>query len=120
LDRDQVPTVIPKFVEFFSHAFRVNSSDFFYEILPLLNVHQFTSVALIHLITLTSVTEGGPAEQVGIQAGDVILAINDHYVFTVGELNEEISHHQPGTSIDVRYRRRAIIYEIALIVGRRH
>jgi hypothetical protein len=70
-------------------------------------------------VTLTSVTEGGPADQVGIQAGDVILAINNHYVFTVGELKEEISHHQPGTSVTVRYRRRAIIYEVAVVVERR-
>jgi len=68
-------------------------------------------------VTLTSVTEGGPADQVGIKAGDVILAIDNRYLFTVGELKEEISHHQPGTSVAVRYRRRAITYEVALVVG---
>jgi len=69
-------------------------------------------------VTLTSVTEGGPAGQVGIKAGDVILAIDDHYLFTVGELKEEISRHQPGTKIAVRYRRYATIYDASLVVGR--
>jgi hypothetical protein len=70
-------------------------------------------------VTLTAVTEGGPADRVGIQAGDVILSIDNHYVFTVTELKEEISHHEPGTKIAVRYRRRAIIYDVPLTVGRR-
>jgi hypothetical protein len=69
-------------------------------------------------VTLTSVTAGGPADQAGIKVGDVILAINDHYLFTVGELNEEISHHQPGTTVNVRYRRHSTINETTLVVGR--
>jgi hypothetical protein len=32
-------------------------------------------------------------------AGDVILAIDNHYLFTVGALKEEISRHKPGTKI---------------------
>jgi len=68
-------------------------------------------------VTLTAVTAGGPADQVGIKIGDVILSINDHYLFTVRELNEEISHHQPGTKIAVRYRRYSTIYDISVVVG---
>jgi hypothetical protein len=71
-------------------------------------------------VTLTSVTAGGPADQVGIKAGDVLLAIDDHYLFTVGELNEEISHHQPGTKIMVRYRRFSTINDIPVVVGHAH
>jgi len=33
-------------------------------------------------ITLSHVVAGGPADQAGIRAGDVVLAINDHYLFT--------------------------------------
>jgi PDZ domain len=68
-------------------------------------------------ITLAAVTPGGPADQVGIKAGDVILAINDHYLFTAGELTDEVSHHQPGTKIVVRYRRYSTIYDASLFVG---
>jgi membrane-associated protease RseP (regulator of RpoE activity) len=68
-------------------------------------------------VTLTALTPGGPADQAGIKAGDVILAINDHYMFTIAELKEEISHHQPGTKITVRYRRYSTIYDASLVVG---
>jgi hypothetical protein len=37
-----------------------------------------------------------PAPVILQLVGDVILAIDDHYLFTVGELKEEISHHRPG------------------------
>jgi hypothetical protein len=68
-------------------------------------------------VTLTALTPGGPADQAGIKAGDVILAINDHYLFTIGELKEEISHHEPGTKIAVRYRRYSTIYDASVVVG---
>ena len=70
-------------------------------------------------VTLTAVPRGGPADQAGIKAGDVILAINDHYLFTVEELNGEIHRHKPGTTIAVRYRRYSTIYDVSLVVGTR-
>jgi hypothetical protein len=69
-------------------------------------------------VTVTAVTPGGPADQAGINAGDVILAINDRYLFTIGELKEEIGHHAPGVKISVRYRRYSTIYDASLVVGR--
>ncbi len=60
-------------------------------------------------VAITAVTTDGPADRAGIKAGDVILAINDHYLFTIGELTDQVSHLQPGTTITVRYRRRAMI-----------
>jgi S1-C subfamily serine protease len=67
---------------------------------------------------VTAVTSGGPADQAGIKAGDVILAIDDHYLFTIGELREQIGRHEPGTKISVRYRRYSTIYDTSLVVGR--
>jgi len=37
-------------------------------------------------VTLTALTPDGPAERSGIRAGDTILSINDHYLFTIREL----------------------------------
>lgn len=34
-------------------------------------------------VTLTALTPGGRADQAGIKVGDVILAINDHYLFAI-------------------------------------
>jgi hypothetical protein len=69
-------------------------------------------------VALTAITGGGPADQAGIRAGDVILAIDDHYLFTIGELKNEIGHYEPGTKISIRYRRYSTIYETSLVVGR--
>jgi membrane-associated protease RseP (regulator of RpoE activity) len=67
-------------------------------------------------ITLTALTPGGPAEQAGLKAGDVILAIDNHYLFTIRELQQDIARQAPGTKISIRYRRYATIYEASLIV----
>jgi hypothetical protein len=68
-------------------------------------------------VAIKAVTADGPADHAGIQAGDVILAINDRYLFTIGELTNQVSHLQPGTKIVVRYRRRAAISEASITVG---
>ena len=68
-------------------------------------------------VAITAVTADGPADRGGIKAGDVILAINDRYLFTIGELTRQVSHLQPGTKILVRYRRRATISEASVTVG---
>ena len=66
---------------------------------------------------LTALTPGGPADAAGIKAGDVILAINDQYLFTIRELQDGIRRREPGTKIAVRYRRYSTIYDASLIVG---
>jgi PDZ domain-containing protein len=68
-------------------------------------------------VAVTAVTAGGPADRAGIKAGDVILAINDLYLFTIGELTHQVSHLQPGSKIVVRYRRIAMISEASVTVG---
>jgi hypothetical protein len=68
-------------------------------------------------ITLSRVVAGGPADQAGIKAGDVILAINGHYLYTGQEMIDEIRHHEPGTSVTVRYRRYGIDYEVPVVMG---
>jgi hypothetical protein len=67
-------------------------------------------------ISITAVAPGGPAVQAGMSVGDVILAVNDHYLYTIRELTEEISHHEPGTTIEIRYRRHAAVNEAAVVV----
>jgi hypothetical protein len=68
-------------------------------------------------ITLSRIVAGGPADQAGISAGDVILAIDDHYLYTGQEMNEEIRRHKPGTKVTIRYRRYRTDYEAYVVMG---
>jgi len=70
-------------------------------------------------VTVSQVVSGGPADQVGIKVGDVILAIDDHYLFTSEELNNAIDGYKPGSTIRIRYRRYSMTYETSLIVSNR-
>ena len=63
------------------------------------------------------VIAGGSADQAGMKAGDVILAIDGRNLSSGAELSDEIRHHQPGSKITVRFRRHAITYEANLIVS---
>jgi hypothetical protein len=68
-------------------------------------------------ISIIAVSPGGPAAEAGMSVGDLILAVNDHYLYTIRELTEEISHHEPGATIKIRYRRRAATNEATVVVG---
>jgi len=68
-------------------------------------------------VVLSRVASGGPADQVGIRPGDVILAVNGHFLYTAAELSREISGIAPGTRTAIRYQRRSTIYDTYLIVS---
>jgi hypothetical protein len=68
-------------------------------------------------VTVSQVVAGGPADQVGMKAGDVILAVDDHYLFTIQELNNAIVRCKPGTTVKIRYRRYRMTYEVPVVVG---
>jgi S1-C subfamily serine protease len=50
-------------------------------------------------VVLSRVLLAGSADGVGIKVGDTILAIGNHYVFTVDELADEIRHCRPGAKV---------------------
>ena len=68
-------------------------------------------------VVLSRLLPGGPADRAGIKIGDTILAIGNHYVFTVEELANEIRHCRPGAKVSIRYRRYSTIYGTDLVVG---
>jgi C-terminal processing protease CtpA/Prc len=70
-------------------------------------------------VEVSGVQQGGPAEELGIKAGDVILAIDEHYVFTIQELHTELRSHPDGSRVGIRYRRGSLIYENYIILKRK-
>jgi len=69
-------------------------------------------------VIMSSISPAGPADQVGVQQGDFVLAIDDHYVFTVEELSALIRLYKAGQKVRIRYRHDAMIYDTDLIMGR--
>lgn len=56
-------------------------------------------------IYVTDVVENGAAKEAGIQAGDIILKINDFEVNSSAELQEVIALSKPGVKMPVTYKR---------------
>lgn len=54
---------------------------------------------------ITEVYEGTAAEAAGLQAGDVIVGIDDEPINSVGELVEYIGMHEAGDQVTVKYER---------------
>jgi S1-C subfamily serine protease len=51
------------------------------------------------------VNRGGAADESGMEAGDVITAIDDHVVNSVSELQEWVARKRPGQAVKVSFRR---------------
>ncbi len=56
-------------------------------------------------IYVDSFADRSPAKEAGLQAGDVITAINDIRVRNTGELQEQVSKYRPGDKVKVTLKR---------------
>lgn len=56
-------------------------------------------------VLVNHVNPGSAAYQAGIVTGDVIIAINNHLINSVSELQEWVARNRPGVEIDVMYLR---------------
>jgi serine protease Do len=56
-------------------------------------------------VLVSEVTDGTPAATAGIQAGDVITAVNGRNVLSTADLVREVRQAEPGSTIDVRLTR---------------
>jgi hypothetical protein len=62
-------------------------------------------------VEISGVQPEGASASVGIKPGDVIVAIDDHYLFTIDEVRAELLRHAPGTRLRLRYRHNQFISE---------
>lgn len=56
-------------------------------------------------VVVSSTVEGGGAAAAGLEAGDVITAINGNDIRTIHDLEVELSKHQGGAQVAVNYQR---------------
>ena len=59
----------------------------------------------IKIQEITSVNQGGAAEEAGIKAKDVIVKIDDKNIGSPSDLQETVAEHHPGDKINVTYFR---------------
>ncbi len=62
---------------------------------------QKNGVTSLKGVYVSSVADGGAADEAGIKAGDIILKVNDVEVNKVSELQEQIGRYRPGQQISV-------------------
>ena len=60
-------------------------------------------------IEIAGVQPKGPAANIEIKPGDVILAIDDRYLYTIDELRAELLKHEAGARLAIRYRHNQLI-----------
>jgi serine protease Do len=60
---------------------------------------------------------GGPAENAGLKAGDVITAIDGEKIETARELQRKIGALQPGKSVELTYLRNGVEKKVSLKLG---
>ena len=54
---------------------------------------------------VTGTNPGGPAEQAGLQRGDIILAVDDQAIRSPNDLSATVSSMSPGTEVEVLFDR---------------
>ncbi len=56
-------------------------------------------------VLITRISEGGSAEEAGLQMGDIILSIDNKKVTNVPQLQEQVARYRPGDNISLEYFR---------------
>ena len=68
-------------------------------------------------VRISTVIPGWPADQVGIQRGDFILAIDDYYVFTPEELSVRLRLYRAGQRVRIRFRHNSTISDVDAVMA---
>ncbi|MEO6094505.1 MAG: trypsin-like peptidase domain-containing protein [Fibrobacteria bacterium] len=72
-----------------------------------------------HGALVTSVTQGGPGEQVGLRRGDVILRLDDVAIRDAPGLLSAVASVKPGKETDVTFQRGIKTREVSIRIGLR-
>ena len=61
----------------------------------------------------------GPADNIDIKPGDVIIALDGHYLYTIDDLRAILRGHEQGGRLAIRYRRDRLTFENYLALAAR-
>jgi hypothetical protein len=62
-------------------------------------------------LEIAGVQPNGPADNIDIKQGDVIISIDGHYLYTVDQLRDELLRHEDGARLAIRYRHDRLTYD---------
>jgi S1-C subfamily serine protease len=68
---------------------------------------------------VVQVVSGSPAEQAGLQAGDVITAVDGSTVTNASDLAQRVRSHQPGDQVTITYSRGGNSAQTQVTLGNR-
>lgn len=70
-------------------------------------------------VRITGVRAGSPAEQAGLQGGDVITAIGDKHIANLYDMTDALRSHQPGDTVVIVSRRDGAERRATTVLGKR-
>ena len=70
-------------------------------------------------VQVSDVEPGSSADDAGLQAGDVITAIDGVAISVPDDLAAAVSTHQPGDQVDVAYQRDGQHHSVTVTLGKR-
>ncbi|MBW6462830.1 MAG: S1C family serine protease [Dethiobacteria bacterium] len=70
-------------------------------------------------VIIVEVAPGSAADNVGLQAGDIIVAINGEDVYYLALLFDNLFSYYPGDTITVTYYREGVRSEVTVVLGER-
>ena len=73
-------------------------------------------VRLDYGVLITSVTEAGIEKTIGLQIGDIILAINNEKINDFKEFRKQIYTFELGDTITIQYQRNNQVYDVEVVL----
>jgi hypothetical protein len=70
-------------------------------------------------VRITGVRAGSPAEQAGLQGGDVITSIGDKHIANLYDMTDALRSHQPGDTVVIVSRREGAERRATAVLGKR-
>ena len=68
-------------------------------------------------LEISGVQPKGPADSIDLKPGDVIIALDEHYLYTIDDLRAILRGHEQGRRLAIRYRRDRLTYESFLALA---
>ena len=70
-------------------------------------------------VRLTGVRAGSPADDAGIEAGDILIGIGEFTITDLYEMTDALRAYKPGDRVVIRLRRGAEVLAVEATLGRR-